>query len=157
AAADSAGGKTQLATLVAAGLILLTGAFLTGIFETLPQATLAAIVIAAVRGFYRVDELRPSARVRRSAPLPALLALGGVLALGVLSGLLVAAGVSLILVLRRLSRPPVEVVSDDPLTLRVDGALFYGNAVAVKDHVLKLASGRDVVILNLGSSWDLDV
>src|SRR5262249_37343899 len=85
------------------------------------------------------------------------LALGGVLALGVLTGLLVAAGISLILVLKRLSRPPVEVVNDEPLTLRVDGALFYGNAVAVKDRVLELAAGHDGVLLNLGSSWDLDV
>ena len=86
AAADSAGGKTQLATIVAAGLILLTGAFLTGIFKELPQATLAAIVVAAVRSFYRVGELRRYARVRPSALFLALLALAGVLLIGVLPG-----------------------------------------------------------------------
>jgi SulP family sulfate permease len=157
AAADSAGGRTQLATLVAAGLLLLTGAFLTGIFRDLPQATLAAIVVAAVRGFYRVGELRRYARVRRSALLLALLALAGVLLIGVLPGLLLAAAISLILVLRRLSRPQIEVVAEQPLTLRVDGALFYGNAVAVKEQVLELAKGHDTVILNLVSSWDLDI
>ena len=62
AAADGAGGRSQFAALSAAGLILLTGAFLAPLFEDLPQATLAAIVVVAVAGFFRV---------RRAAALPA--------------------------------------------------------------------------------------
>ncbi len=56
--------KSQLASIIAAGLILLTGAFLAPLFTDLPQATLAAIVIGAVSGFFRVDELRRFARLR---------------------------------------------------------------------------------------------
>jgi SulP family sulfate permease len=41
AAADRAGGRTQLATLVTAALVLLTGAFLAPVFKDLPQATLS--------------------------------------------------------------------------------------------------------------------
>ena len=63
AAADGAG---QTASLLAAGLLLLTGAFLAPLFEHLPQATFAAIVIVAVSGLFDVHELRRYARVRRS-------------------------------------------------------------------------------------------
>ena len=44
----SAGGVSQLAGIAAAGAIVLTLLFLTSIFEVLPEATLAAVVIAAV-------------------------------------------------------------------------------------------------------------
>ena len=105
AAADGAGGRSQLASLVAAGLILLTGAFLAPLFEDLPQATLAAIVIVAVAGFFDVAELRRFARVRRSAIVFAAIALAGVLVLGVLQGLIVAAGLVARL-RRRAPQPP---------------------------------------------------
>lgn len=157
AAADSAGGKSQLATLITAGLVLLTGAFLAPLFRDLPEATLAAIVIVAVASFLRLGELRRFARVRRSAIVLALLALAGVLVLGVLRGLLVAAAMSLFLVIQRLSRPPVEVLSREPLRVRVDGGLFYANTVAVKDRIMELAEGRRPVTIDLGASWELDV
>ncbi len=157
AAADRAGGRTQLATLITAALVLLTGAFLAPVFKDLPQATLAAIVIVAVTSFLRVGELRRFARVRRSAIVLALLALLGVLTLGVLSGLIVTAAISLVVVIRHISRPPVVVLEQDPLVLRVEGGLFYANAVSVKDHVLALAPPGTTITLNLSSSYDLDV
>jgi high affinity sulfate transporter 1 len=181
AAADRAGGRTQLASLVAAGLVLLTGAFLAPLFADLPQATLGAIVVVAVAGFFRVDELRRFARVRRSAILLALVALGGVLVLGVLPGLVVTAGLSLVLVIKRLSRPPVGSLARDPetgawgradrhpgwtsapgvLVVRADAPLFYANVVAVKDRVLALARETDpaphAVVIDLAQSPELDV
>jgi sulfate permease, SulP family len=81
-AAERAGGKTQLGSLVAAGLILLTGAFFAFLFEDLPQATLGAIVVVAIAGFFRVDELRRFARIRSSAFVLSLIALVGVLLFG---------------------------------------------------------------------------
>jgi MFS superfamily sulfate permease-like transporter len=116
AAAQSAGGKSQLATVIAAGLILLTGAFLAPLLKDLPQATLSAIVIVAVSGFFRVDEIRRYAKLRRSALVMSLVALVGVLALGVLPGLLVAAGLSLIAVIHMLSRPTMGELARDPGT-----------------------------------------
>ncbi len=115
-AAENAGGKSQLSTILAAALIVLTGAFFTGLFRDLPQATLGAIVIVAISQFFRVDELRRFARLRRSAVILAVAALGGVLVFGVLPGLLIAAGVSLVLVIQRLSRPDVALLARDPAT-----------------------------------------
>src|SRR5262245_48712223 len=57
-AAEEAGGRTQLTSVVAAVLIVFTGVFLAFVFEDLPQATLGAIVIVAIAGFWRVDEIR---------------------------------------------------------------------------------------------------
>jgi len=120
------------------------------VFKNLPQATLGAIFVVAVMGFFRVDELRRFASPRTSAILLSLVALAGVLALGVLPGLLVAVGLSLIVVIQRLSRPSVSLLARDPATgswgraerhsewevphevlaARVDGLLFYAKARA---------------------------
>lgn len=180
-AAERAGGRTQLGSLVAAGLILLTGAFLAFLFEDLPQATLAAIVVVAIAGFFRVDELRRFARIRSSALLVALIALAGVLIFGVLPGLLVAAGLTLIVVIQRLSRPEVGELVRDPgtgvwgrvdrhpgwqapsgvLVTRIDGPLFYANATSVKERLLDLVGEAEpqpkVVVLELAESPDLDL
>jgi SulP family sulfate permease len=158
AAADGAGGRSQLAPIIAAGLILLTGAFLAPLFEDLPQATLGAIVIVAVAGFFDVASLRRFARIRRSAVVFATLALVGVLVLGVLQGLVVAAGLSLVYFVARISRPPVSVLAREPaLVLRPESPLLYPNANAVKERVLDLAADADAVVLDLALSPDLDV
>jgi sulfate permease, SulP family len=181
AAADAAGGKSQLATLIAAGLILLTGAFLAPLFKDLPQATLAAIVIVAVSGFFRVDEFRRFARLRLTAVVFASIALIGVLALGVLPGLLVAASLALMLVIYRLSRPTLGTLGRDPntgewgrqdrhqdwagvpgiLAARVDGPLFYANSLHVKEALLGFVAQADptprAVVLDLAASTELDV
>jgi sulfate permease, SulP family len=179
AAAERAGGKTQAASVVAAALVLVTGAFLAPLFKDLPQATLGAIVVVAVSGFLRADELRRFARIRRSAIALALIALVGMLVLGVLPGLILAAAVSLVLVLRLLSRPPVGILGRDPVTgvwgwvdrnptfetvpgvtaIRSDAPLFYPNAVAVKEQMLA-AARRDaarVVVVDLSNTADLDI
>lgn len=159
AAADGAGGRSQLATMIAAGFVLLTGAFLAPLFEDLPQATLAAIVIVAVAGFFDVASIRRFAYVRGSAVAFAGLALVGVLALGVLQGLIVTAGLSLVYVVARLSRPAVRELrrDHDTVEVRVDAPLFYPNSNAVKDRVLALAEGARTVVLDLDATTELDV
>src|SRR5690606_23963430 len=59
----SAGAKTQLSGLVVAVLVVLTLLFLTGLFENLPEATLAGVVIAAVIELVDLDALRRLYRV----------------------------------------------------------------------------------------------
>ena len=178
---ERAGGKTQLATLVAAGLILLTGAFFTGLFKNLPEATLAAIVIVAISSFWKVGELRRLAHIRGSAIALALSALVGVLVLGVLRGLIVAAGLSLAIVIQRLSRPTVGLLARDSasgvwgnsdrhpgwkltteaLVVRVDGPLFYANATTMKERVVDLVAQAEArpraVVLDLSGNTELDV
>jgi len=178
-AAENAGGKSPLTALIAGVLVLLTGAFLAPLFTDLPQATLGAIVVVAVASFVDVPELRRLARIRRSAIVLALIALAGVLLFGVLQGLLIAAGISLIDVIRRLSRPTVAVMARDPdtgrwgnagrnpdwnpipgvLVVGSEGPLFYANAVSVKDriHALVRRTEPRLVVLELSENVQLDV
>ncbi len=178
-AAERAGGKTQLVSLVAAGLILLTGLFLAPFFEDLPQATLAAIVIVAIAGFYRVDELRRFARLRTSAVVLALVALVGVLAFGVLPGLLLAVALSVVELLQRLSSPSLSVLARDPVSgawrdrerhsdwtqspagtivVGAEGPLFYANSSAVKDRILaQVQTDTVIAVLDLSRNDEIDV
>jgi MFS superfamily sulfate permease-like transporter len=162
-AAENAGGKSQLASLVAAGLVLLTGAFLYPLFTNLPQATLGAIIVVAIAKFYRVDELERFARIRRSALNLSLLALVGVLLFGVLPGLLIAAGLSLVLVVHHLSKPHVVILDSPPgvLFARVDGPIFYGNAVKAKERLLAEVSSvtpqPGVVVLDVSETAEFDL
>ncbi|GAA1977298.1 SulP family inorganic anion transporter [Nocardioides panacihumi] len=119
----SAGARSQLSGLTAASLTLITILFLTGLFEQLPEATLAAIVIAAVVELVDVGSLRRLWRVGRG-PLAqthritaradfvgACAALLGVLVFDTLPGLVIGIAVSLGLLLARTSRPHIAVLA----------------------------------------------
>jgi SulP family sulfate permease len=114
-----AGTRSQISGLTVAALTVVTLLFLTGLFEQLPEATLAAIVIAAVielvdipglRRLYRVWTERlggiygPAARQDFLAAIAAML---GVLVFDTLPGLVIGIGVSMTLLLYRASRPHV--------------------------------------------------
>jgi len=114
-----AGAKSQVSGLVVAVITVLTLLFLTGLFEDLPEATLAAVVIAAVielvdigalRGFYRMYSSRLG-RIYGHAARPdfiaAVAAMLGVLIFDTLPGLVIGILVSLGLLLYRTSKPHV--------------------------------------------------
>ncbi len=122
----SAGGRTQLSALLAAGLTVVALLFLTGLFEDLPTTTLAAIVIAAVVELVDVPALvrlyntytkrlgRQYGWVARPDFIAAVAAMMGVLVLGTLAGLFAGIGVSLLLLIYRASRPYVAVLGRTP-------------------------------------------
>ena len=124
----SAGARSQISGLVVAVLTVVTLLFLTGLFESLPEATLAAVVIAAVvelvdwralvvlyrLGTHRLAEIYGIAA--RPDFLAALAALAGVLVFDTLPGLFIGIAVSLALLLYRASRPHVAVLGRAPGT-----------------------------------------
>jgi sulfate permease, SulP family len=116
----AAGARTQLSGLIVAALTVVTLLLLTGLFEPLPEATLAAIVIAAVvelvdlgalRRLYRLATAPGGRRLALLAARPdflaAVAALLGVLVFDTLPGLFIGIGASLLLLLYRTSRPHV--------------------------------------------------
>ena len=123
---STAGGRTQLVGLIAAGLTILTLLFLTGYFESLPVATLAAVVIAALidlidfsalRDFYRVYSIRLGRAygfAARADFIAAVAAMLGVMIFGTLAGLFIGVLISLLLLLYRASRPPVTELGKVP-------------------------------------------
>jgi MFS superfamily sulfate permease-like transporter len=113
----SAGARTQLSGLTVAALTIVTLLFLTGLFEDLPEATLAAVVIAAVIELVDIPALARLYRIY-SAPtgttfglairpdfVAALAAKTGVLVFDTLPGLFIGIGASLLLLLYRTSNP----------------------------------------------------
>ena len=123
---STAGGRTQLVGLTAAGLTVLTLLLLTGYFESLPVAALAAIVIAALidlidfsalRDFYRVYSVRLGRAygfAARADFIAAVAAMLGVMIFGTLAGLFIGVLISLLLLLYRASRPPVTELGRVP-------------------------------------------
>lgn len=122
----AAGAKSQVSGLVAAVVTILTLLFLTGLFEYLPEATLAAVVIAAVIELVDVGALL--ALYRASSPrleriygfaarpdlIAAVAAMLGVLVFDTLPGLVIGIAVSLMLLLFRASRPHVATLGRVP-------------------------------------------
>ena len=125
---NGAGAKSQASGLVVAVLTIVTLLFLTGLFEQLPEATLAAVVIAAlvelvdVRSLIRFYRLSTSRLGRiygfASRPdfLAAVAATLGVLLFDTLPGLFIGIGVSLVLLVYRASRPHVATLGLIPGT-----------------------------------------
>ena len=122
----SAGARTQVSGLVAAALTVVVLLFLTAPFADLPEATLAAVVIAAVVDLVDVRALielydtytkrlgRQFGWVARPDFLAALAALLGVTIFGTLPGLFIGIGASLLLLVYRASRPYVAVLGHTP-------------------------------------------
>ena len=123
-----AGAHSQISGLVVAVLTVVTLLFLTGLFEQLPEATLAAVVIAAVIELVDIGALVTLHRVwsvrlgdaygpaARPDFLAAVAALLGVLVFDTLPGLFIGIAVSLVLLLYRASRPRVAVLGRVPGT-----------------------------------------
>ncbi len=126
----SSGAKSQLSGLVVAVLTIVTLLFLTGLFEKLPEATLAAVVIAALIELVDIPALRRLYRLHtagldriygiaaRADFIAAFAALLGVLVFDTLPGLFIGIAVSFVLLLYRASRPHVAELGRMPGTDR---------------------------------------
>lgn len=181
AANDRAGAKTQMSGIVLALLAALTSIALMPLFKDLPLAVLSAIVINAVMGFVSIPALRRVRALRRESFIFSLIALIGVLVLGILPGLLIAVALSVVLLLSRFGRPDtVEVapipganavasIANNPgisapegmMILRPDLPLLFVNASWIRDDVNAQIDAREsvprVVVFDLETTSDLDV
>ncbi|GEL21079.1 sodium-independent anion transporter [Pseudonocardia sulfidoxydans NBRC 16205] len=127
-----AGARSQLSGVVVAALTVVTLLLLTGLFEQLPEATLAAVVIAAVIELVDLAALRRFravwttrlGRIYRGAAradfLAALATLVGVLLFDTLPGLLIGVVASMVLLLQHASRPNVPRLRRDSAGSWVD-------------------------------------
>jgi len=178
---DKAGARTPLALVFASVTIGLCLLFLTGLLKNLPDVVLAAIVLVAVKGLVNVAELRRIWTLSRMEFAIAMVAFAGVLLLGILKGVLLAAIVSLLLLIRRAAQPHVARLGRVPgtsrfsdvgrhpenesvpgaLIVRVEAGLFYFNAGHVRDQVRSLLAAADdglkVVVWDLSTSPNVDL
>ncbi len=105
AVADSAGGRTQLTSIVAALAMAVVLLFLTAPLAYLPAAALAAILVSAALGLFDLGSLRSYYRVNRAEFRQSVVATLGVMTLGVLPGVLIAVGLALLRLVVLASRP----------------------------------------------------
>jgi MFS superfamily sulfate permease-like transporter len=178
---ETGGARTPLSGLVAAGIILVVALFFSGLLRNLPQPVLAAIVLVAVTGLVKISALQRLWRLHRGEFLIAMAALVGVLGAGILRGVLIGALISLLLLLRRASRPHVAILGRIPgtsrysdmtrntdneripgaIAVRVEAALLFFNVEYVRDLVWeRVQAERDglrVVVWDLSTSPNVDV
>ncbi len=111
---DSAGGRTQLASLLAALTLALFLLFLTPLITHLPQVALAVVLIY---GGLTLVEFTVMHRIYRHYPRSAWVAAIttlAVLAAGVVPGILVGVVLSLLGLINRISRPPDAILREIP-------------------------------------------
>jgi SulP family sulfate permease len=178
---ESGGARTPLSGFIAALLTLVIVLFVSGVLRYLPQPVLAAIVLMAVTGLFKVSALRHLWRADRAEFVVAIAALLGVLGSGLLRGVLIGAIISLVQLLRRASRPHVAFLGRIPgarrfsdmarhpdnepipgaLLFRTEASLLYFNADHVRDTVMKrvaqMGTGLRLAICDLSTSPYVDL
>ncbi|HQR07168.1 MAG TPA: SulP family inorganic anion transporter [Gemmatales bacterium] len=113
---ESGGARTPLSGAIAAVLILLVVLFLSHLLKSLPQPVLAAVVLIAVAGLFKVSVLQHLWRSDRREFIVAIASLLGVLGSGLLRGVMIGAIISLVQLIRKVSRPHVAQLGRIPGT-----------------------------------------
>ena len=160
---DSLGSRSQLYSLVAVACVLLVLLALNDLLATFPSAALGALVVWAALRLVDVAELRRIARFRRSELVLALSTTAAVLVVDILYGVLVAVGLSVVDLLRRVARPHDGILGYAPgvagmhdiddypdaqqvpglVVYRYDSPLFFANAEDFKRRALEAADAAD--------------
>ncbi|MET8687735.1 sulfate permease [Streptomyces sp. NPDC004732] len=159
AVAERAGARTQLTGVVGAALIVLMLVLVPGLFRHLPQPALAAVVITASLSLADVPGTVRLWRQRRIEFLLCVAAFLGVALIGVLQGIAVAVGLSVLNVFRRVwwpygtvlgrveglpgyhdvrSYPDAEQIPG-LVIYRFDAPLIFANAKTFRDEVTRLS------------------
>ncbi|HYI25448.1 MAG TPA: sulfate permease [Thermomicrobiales bacterium] len=181
AVSDANGARTPLAGLFAAMVLAIVLLFLTEPFTHLPETTLAAIVIVAVKGLIDIPALKRLLRISKPDFIAAALTMLGVLTFGMLEGIIIGVLFSFLAVLKRVSLPnssllglrpgttdfvdvernPDVEVSPDILVFRPNAGLFYANMPVVKDDLIRIIDSREtppaVVVIDLASAPNVDL
>ena len=160
AVAERSGAKTQLTGVVGAALIILMIVLVPGLFRNLPQPALAAVVITASLSLADIPGTARLWRQRKAEFLLSVAAFLGVALLGVLPGIAIAVGLSILNVFRRAwwpydtelgrveglagyhdvhTHPDAEQLPD-LVIYRFDAPLFFANAKTFRDQIRRLAA-----------------
>ena len=178
---EKSGAKSPLSLIICSvslGFILL---FLAGFLKNLPEVILAAIVIHAVSGLIKVKELKRIYTLDKVEFTIAMTAVAGTLVFGILKGVIIAVFLSLILLIRRTSRPNVpilgrignsflysdisrhtdNIIVDGVSIQRVESSILYFNAQDIIDKIFKNFESQEstprLLILDLSAVPFVDV
>jgi sulfate permease, SulP family len=174
-----AGAHTQVAGLVTAASTVAILLLLAPVLERMPQATLAAVVVAYSVGLISVADFVAIRRIHTRESRWALVATAGVILLGTLKGVLLAVIVSLIALVHQSYRPSVyalgrkrgtdvfrKISSEYPedetfpglLLIRPEGRLYFANAQSVADVMAPIIEAENprVVVFDLQAVFDIE-
>ncbi len=178
---ESAQARTPFSGCIAALLLGLVAVFFSDTLRNLPQPVLAAIVLVAVTGLFNLAELRRLWKNHRGEFLVAMMALLGVLYAGLLKGVLIGVIISMVMLIRRVSRPHVAFLGRIPgtnrysdlsrhetnepipnvLAFRVEAGIVYFNVEHVQETVLAriraMEPAPQLVICDLSTSANIDM
>ena len=178
---EGGGARTPLSGAIAAGIMLVVVLFLSHLLAALPQPVLAAVVLVAVTGLFKVSTLKQLRHANRTEYLVAMSALLGVLCSGLLRGVLIGAIISLVLLIRSASRPHVALLGRIPgtrrfsdrerhpenelipgvLIFRPESSLFYFNMDHVRDTISDRVRAETtppkLVVLDLSAAPHVDM
>jgi sulfate permease, SulP family len=179
ASGEAAGERTQLSSLVSAGVILAVVVFLAPLLKNLPSAVLGGIVLSSILGLFNFAEFKRYYAQRKTDFALACTALIGVAASDVMTGLMLAVLLSVVMLLYRASRPYIAILGQrangeysdldrhpdaQPIPglvmLRLDAPLYFFNANVARTQILAQttsASPPQAILLDLGASADLDI
>jgi SulP family sulfate permease len=155
-----AGARSGLASVITAGILMLTLLFLTPWLHHLPQAVLAAVIMMAVASLIHFDAIRSAWRVQRHDGIAGALTFATVLAAAphLDLGILLGAGLSVLMFLYRTMRPRVAILGRHPdgtlrdaavhglalsehiVAVRFDGQLYFGNVPYFENSLLEISS-----------------
>jgi SulP family sulfate permease len=179
ASGEVAGERTQLSSLVSAGLILAVVVFLAPLLRNLPSAVLGGIVLSSILGLFNFEEFKRYYAQRKTDFILACTALAGVALSDVMTGLILAVLLSLAMLLYRASRPYIAILGQRAsgefgdldrhpdaqrvpglVILRLDAPLYFFNANVARTQILAQAASDpppQAILLDLGASADLDI
>jgi sulfate permease, SulP family len=178
---EKSGAKTPMSLIfcsVALGVILM---FFSPLLKNLPEVILAVIVIHAVSGLIKIKELKRIRQLNQMEFNVALIAIVGVLMFGILKGVMISVIMSLILLIRRTSRPEVALLGRIGLTnnfsdtvrhpdniiipgiliLRIESSILYFNTEAILEkingYIRSAGTPVKLLVFDLSASPYVDV
>ena len=180
AVAEAAGSRTQVTSVVAAAVVAAVMLFLADYLYYLPSAALGGILIASAWGLCDFGEFSRLWRFRGISLAGALVTLVGVVAIGLMEGILIGVVFSILLLLRALAFPPDAVLGRTPeggwhdpahrpeavpvpglLVYRFSAPLFFANSNLFRDRIEALIAGAPApvkaVVVDGSAIHDVDI
>ena len=174
----SAGARTQIAMLIAAGILAIAVMFCAPLFQNIPKAALAAIILVAIIPLVRLDKIIETWRYDRGDGLAECVTLLGVLVLGIEEGITLGVILTFVSYLRKTSQPHIAVVGRIPntghyrnikrhkvetwphlLLLRIDESITFANVNFIENFItaeLNRQEAIEHVVFILTSVSDID-
>lgn len=178
---DSAGGKTQLVSVIASITIIIFVLFFTSYLQYLPVTVLSAIIISASIGLIDLSYIKKLYSASRREFWLSIITFLSVVSLGAIKAVLIAVTLAILWILKRATRPKISILGKieglnsyqdiedfkDAVTLpgilivRFESSIFFFNSEFFRQSMFELISESDekisYLILDASSVIILDM